>query len=153
MNMVYFFKTRMVVFLLLPLLLPSFASAANSAKSGKPKGDIQEWVSIGRFGTTQTVYVSPAGIKDKNFAAQILQTIVTKEGKGKIIEVWFFDDKKFTPKGVPMSDSQMLHWKARYSYNPNRKFEEFVWISVMDRKSSPPKLKETKANIRPGFAE
>lgn len=113
----------------------------------------QEWEVVGKFGYTRTVYVAPEGIKDKHFIAQLLHSTIAKEGRANPIQVRLFDDKRYTPRGFPMTNRQMLHWKARYNFNPFTKLERFVWISVSDPKSSPPELKEITANIRPGYAE
>jgi hypothetical protein len=112
------------------------------------------------------VYVSPDGLKDEAFIAEMLQAVVHKHGKGNAdpahgaaqaeraaVRVLLFDDKSYTPSGLLMTDAQMLHQKAEYNYNFNTKFEEFVWITVTDPDSSPPELKRTKANIRPAYAE
>ena len=113
----------------------------------------QEWELIGKFGLVRTLYVSPDGLKDKFFVAQMLHTVMNKADKSKPIQIMMFDDRGSTPKGYPMTDSQMLHLKAKYNRNPNTKYERFVWVSVIDPKSSPPKLKETEAIVRPGYAE
>ncbi len=113
----------------------------------------QEWEVVGKFGYIRTVYVAPEGIKDKYFIAQLLHSTMAKEGRTKPVQVMLFDDKRYTPIAFPMTDTQLLHWKARYNFNPFTKLERFVWISVSDPKSSPPELKETTANIRPGYAE
>jgi hypothetical protein len=55
--------------------------------------------------------------------------------------------------GVPMTDKQMLHQRARYNRNPNTGLDEFAWVTVLNAKTSPPTMKETVADIRPGFAK
>lgn len=112
----------------------------------------QEWEIVGEVGVTKFVFVSPQGLKDKHLVAQVLHVIADKYPDG-ILEVLIYDDKAYTPKGFPMTDKQMLHQRARYSRNPNTGLSEFAWSSVIDAKNSPPKLKETRANIRPGFAD
>ena len=52
-----------------------------------------------------------------------------------------------------MTDKQMLHYRARYNYNPSTRLEEFAWVFVVNAKVSPPKLKESKDHIRPGTVE
>lgn len=113
----------------------------------------QEWAVVGQSGVVQFVYVSPAGLKDKFFVAQLLQALVSKAPTAKAIEILMFDERQSTPRAYPMTDAQMLHQKARYNRNPNTRFEEFVWVAVVNAKTSPPKLKETRASIKPGFAE
>lgn len=121
----------------------------------------QNWEVVGQAGIVRFVYMAPEGLKDKQFVAQVLSTIMRKQiglnsqtGHWRgAAEILLFDDKRYTPQDFPMTDKQMLHQRARYNYNPNTGFEEFVWVSVVNDKASPPKLKETKADIRPGFAE
>ena len=127
--------------------------ALSVSLAGEKSQPAQEWKLIGKFGIIRTVYVSPDGLKDKFFVAQVLHALVTKEDSSKPIQLMMFDDVRFTPQGFPMTDAQMLHLKAQYNKNPNTKHERFVWISVTDSKSSPPGLKETEAPIRPGYAE
>ena len=114
---------------------------------------VPEWKVIGQVGMVRTVYVSPDGLRDKSFVAQVLQAVVAKTDPARTVQVMLFDDPRFTPQGLPMTDAQMLHLKAQYDRNPNAKHERFVWVSVVDRNSSPPKLKETEARIRPGLAD
>lgn len=140
-------STSIVVVLLVALSLLSTVPAAEQSQL------IQEWKLIGSFGMIRTLYVSPYGLKDKFFVAQVLHAVVTKEAASKPIQVMMFDDPGFTPQGFPMTDAQMLHLKAQYNKNPTTKHERFVWISVSDAKSSPPGLKETEVPIRPGYAE
>jgi hypothetical protein len=143
----------LVVFLLLSFLPAPFTRSSDASEEQKRETIAPTWEVCNKMGMTHFVYISPAGLKDKDFVAQTLNTIVHKFGRGKLIEINIFDDRRFCPTSFPMTDGQMLHWKAQYNCNPNNKFEEFAWISVIDPKSSPPKLKRTKANIRPGFAE
>lgn len=110
----------------------------------------EDWKLVKSFGVVSMVYISPAGLKDKYFIAQVLHNLVDRK---KTIQVMFFDDKNYTPLGFPMTDNQMLHWKATYNFNPNTGFERFVFIQVTDARSSPPSLREVEANIRPGYAE
>lgn len=65
----------------------------------------------------------------------------------------FFDDESETPTAFPMTDSQMLHQVAQYGYNPSTGFEEFVWLTVTNRKTSPPKMSRSRDRIYPGYAE
>ena len=109
-----------------------------------------EWKKIGSFGAITTVYMSPHGLSDKHYIAQVLHTLRSQRS---IQQIWFFDDKSKTPTGVPMTDQQMLHWRAKYSINRNTGHEEFVFIKISDSKTSPPGIREEKASIRPGYAE
>jgi len=125
-------------------------------KDQKAKGvseTLQEWNMIGNFGIVRTLYVSPEGLKDKFYMAQVLLSVMRKENKSLPIQIMIFDNQRLTPRDFPMTDAQMLHWKAIYNRNPNTNLEKFVWISVKNPNSSPPALKETVANIRPGYAE
>lgn len=110
------------------------------------KPDKFEWRVVGSFGVVKTVYITPEAIKDKEFIEQVLRFLLNKT---EITEVMFFDSEQNTPRRLPMSDRQMLHWKATYNFNPNTKFERFVFIKITDPKSSPPKLQEIESDIRP----
>ena len=114
---------------------------------------MHEWKLIGEIGAVRTLYVAPEGLRDKYFVAQLLQVVIPKTGQALPVQIMLFDDQRFTPQRLPMTDVQMLHLKAQYNSNPSKRLEKFVWISVVDSKASPPKLKETEARIRPGFAE
>lgn len=110
----------------------------------------EEWELIKSFGAMRMVYMSQDGLKNKHFIAQVLHNLVDKKN---IIQVMFFDDKKYTPMGFPMTDNQMLHWRATYNFNPRTCFERFVYIEIIDTRSSPPRIKEIEASIRPGYCE
>jgi hypothetical protein len=135
------------------VLFTALTFGAETPRPTKTGERLQEWDVVAESGIIRFVYVSPDGLKDKFFVAQLLQAIVSKAARTLPIEILLFDDRRYTPRAFPMTDAQMLHWKARYNSNPNRDFEEFVWVSVTNSKASPPKLKETRAKIRPGFAE
>jgi len=110
----------------------------------------REWEKVASFGMTTTVYMSPSALSDKHHIAQVLHTL---RSRAPVQQIWFYDSKSKTPTGVPMTDDQMLHWRARYSVNRNTGHEEFVFITVTDATTSPPEISETKADIRPGYAE
>lgn len=149
--------------LLIFFLTSAVGSGAEVSKSKKTTTPPEEWEIIAGSRSIWTVYVSPAGLKNRAFIAQILHSLVTQHvpnvtnkttGEvGKICQVMFFDDKRFAPKSMPMTDSQMLHLKARYNQNDFTKFREFVWIKIVNPKASPPDWKEKKDNIRPGHAD
>lgn len=109
----------------------------------------QEWELVSSFAKVRMVYMSRASLRDKNYIAQILAHLVDKKD---IIQVMFFDDKKYTPLDFPMTDKQMLHWKATYNFNPNNGYEKFVFIEIINPKTSPPGLKEIEATIKAGYA-
>lgn len=100
-----------------------------------------EWKLIGTSGISKFICVSPQGLNDKHYLAQILNQVARNT---RIVEISFFDDCKNTPASFPMTDSQMRHLKARYNFNASTGHEQFVFI-----KSG----KETRATIRPGYAE
>ncbi len=114
------------------------------------KESTEKWEKIATFGAITTVYMSPNALADKYFIAQVLHTL---RSGARIQQVWFFDKRSETPTGVPMTDSQMLHWRAKYAVNANTGYEEFIYLTVINSQSSPPELSQRKANIRPGFAE
>ena len=112
--------------------------------------DKKEWDKVATFGMITTVYMSPAALADKHHIAQVLHTL---RSRSPVQQVWFYDNKSKTPTGVPMTDDQMLHWRAKYSINRNTGHEEFVFITVTDPSTSPPEISERKATIRPGYAD
>lgn len=112
--------------------------------------DSDSWEVVAKSGIVDMVYVPATQINDHQLLAQILQNL---KGNQSICEMMFFDQKQYTPKGFPMTDAQMLHWKARYNYNVNTGLEEFVFVQITDSTVSPPKVKEIPANIRPGYTE
>lgn len=105
-----------------------------------------EWELVKSFRDVRMVYISPDGIADRNFIAQVLNKVVNKK---ECIRVFIFDDKKHTPVSLPMTDSQMLHWRAKYNLNPKAGIERFVFIKLLSAKLSPPFLREVEADIRP----
>ncbi len=110
----------------------------------------QEWKKVGNFGAITTVYMSPGGLSDKHYIAQVLHTL---RSETPIQQIWFFDDKSKTPTGVPMTDQQLLHWRAKYAVNRNTGYEKFMFIKTTDPTTSPPESHGEEANIRPGYAE
>ena len=110
----------------------------------------KEWEKVATFGMITTVYMSPAALADRHHIAQVLHTL---RSRSPVQQMWFYDNRSKTPTGVPMTDGQMLHWRAKYSINRNTGHEEFVFITVTDPSTSPPEISETKATIRPGYAE
>ena len=139
----------------IPTDVVSFAAvvALSVSLAGENRLAAPEWKLIGNFGAIRTVYVSPEGLKDKFFVAQVLSAVMAKENPSNPIQVMMFDDIRLTPQAFPMTDVQMLHLKAQYNKNPNTRLDRFVWVSVTDSKTSPPGLKEVEAPIGPGFAK
>jgi hypothetical protein len=117
----------------------------------------QEWKIVGEIGLdgmTKFVYVEPEGLNDKDFMAQVLLAIENKSTNHRAaLNVSFFDDLRYTPAAFPMTNKQMLHWKARYTNNPNSGVKEFVRIKITDAKADPPRFTEEKTKIVPGYAE
>ncbi len=132
---------KIIAFVLISLVFLNYSSIFAEEK--------QEWELVSSFAKVRMVYMSQAGLKDKNYIAQILARLVDKRD---IIQVMFFDDKKYTPLDFPMTDKQMLHWKATYNFNPNNGYERFVFIEIINPRTSPPDLKEIEATIKPGYA-
>ncbi|MFQ6052369.1 MAG: hypothetical protein ACE5K4_11860 [Candidatus Hydrothermarchaeota archaeon] len=144
-----------VVSFVLIVIGATLSNQGNKEPTGAPKSTAvspmaKEWELIESFGAVRTVYMSPTGLKDKYFIAQVLRKLVDRK---KPVQVMFFDNKKYTPRELPMMDDQMLHWKAQYNFNPNTDFEKFIYIEITDPNSSPPGVKAVEANIRPGYAE
>ncbi len=106
-----------------------------------------EWGKVAEFGMITTVWISPDGLKDKNYIAQILHQVKQKKPNNA---VWFFDDQRFAAKGVPMTDQQMLHWVGLYD---KAQSSVFCYVQITDKTSSPPETKLIKTGIIPGYAE
>jgi hypothetical protein len=119
---------------------------------GDRRVDFAEFEVIGRFGIVHTVYVSPIGLEDRDFVAQVLHAISSKVDGSSILEVMLFDDRNFTPQGLPMTDEQLRHYRARYIRNPNTGFAKFAWLHVADSSSPASSLSERTDSIRPGYA-
>ena len=132
-------------------LLSHVARIPKTAGTPEPL-EYAEFEIIGQFGVVQTVYVSPPGLGDRFFVAQVLHAISSKVSTGSILEILVFDDRNFTPQGLPMTDEQMKHFRARYNRNPNTGLDRFAWVRVVDANSSPPGLAESDDSIRPGDA-
>jgi len=131
---------------------PQAKEELSQQKSTKPQAQPEEpekpeWGVAAHFGTITTVWISEQALRDKFQVAQILHQIDQQHGKNA---VWFFDSKQYTPKGVPMTDQQMLHWVGLY--DPAQS-ETFSYVEVTDRNTSPPKTKMTKTTIRPGYTD
>lgn len=103
------------------------------------------WEIVGSQGITQFVYLEPAALNDNNFMSRLIADL-SNDG-AQHMELYFFDAKYETPMSFPMSDSQMLHWRATYRNNPNNGFREYVLITVMDSLSSPPKLEQNNRSL------
>lgn len=108
----------------------------------------QEYEVVGQFGRIVTVYMSPGGLDDKFYVAQVLGVIIRQYGNQAAM-VHFFDNKRYTPRGFPMTDRNMLHNRATY----NQLNKEFLWHEVTNPSTSPPTTTSKRANIGPGFAE
>ena len=126
---------------------PVATSSRNDVPVAKP------WKVVGSQGVALFVYVESEKAHDGVLMAQILQVVVGQKSKVvKPVQIMFFDKESETPVAFPMTDSQMLHQVAQYNYNPNNGFEEFVWLTVTDSKSSPPEFSTKKDDISPGIA-
>lgn len=144
-----------IIFLIPFILLTSCSSKSQSQRNSDTGPAIAKpWKLVGNLGNIKFVYVEPDKAHDRVLMAQILKAIIGQKGKiSRPVQVMFFNDESETPAAFPMTDSQMLHQVASYSFNPNNGFEEFVWITVVDSKSSPPSLGTRKDNISPGVAK
>ena len=104
---------------------------------------------IANQGNSYFVYVAPEVLEDRFAVAQALQDLF---GPNRNIQVHIFDNRFRTPRAFPMTDRQMLHWRANYSNNTNSGFEEFQWLILTDSTTSPPTHDVRVDEIRPGFA-
>lgn len=112
----------------------------------------KKWQLIASFGWMKTVYMPSSSIKDRQVMSRMLNAVVNKnelKSAERGVQVMIFDDKKNTPQRLPMTDGQMLHWKAQYNFNPNTGLEKFVYIEITDERSSPPGFRQVEADIRP----
>jgi hypothetical protein len=113
----------------------------------------QPWKVVGSQGQGQFVFVEAEKVHDRVLMAQILQAIVGQKSKvTKPVQIMFFNKESETPRAFPMTDSQMLHEVAQYNYNPNNGYEDFVWITIANSKSSPPEQDTKTDDISPGIA-
>lgn len=122
------------------------------AKAAAKRHDVEaviteQWGIVAEFGMITTVWVSPDGLKDKDYIAQVLHQIHQNNPNNA---VWFFDDQRFAAKGVPMTDQQMLHWVGMYD---KVQFSDFCYVQITDKTSSPPHIKLIKTGIMPGYTE
>jgi hypothetical protein len=99
--------------------------------------DKKEYKKISTFGMITTVYISKTGFKDKNYIAQVINKLKSKSSH----EIWFFDEESETPANVPMTDTQLYHWKAKYSFDANTGNATFQLIQAIKDSGSPPKIK------------
>ena len=112
--------------------------------------DEKIWEKVAKLGGITTVYMPPEAFSDKYLIAEILDSLRIQF---PIQQIWFYDDRTKTPTHAPMTDEQMIHWRAKYAINLNSDYEEFVFITVTNPNTSPPEISTIRANIRPGFAE
>ena len=103
---------------------------------GEKAPEKYKWSLVGNQGRIRTIYVDPAGLRDTEFLKDLVSHL---SGDGKTVQLMFFDDYAATPVSLPMSDNAMLHQRAQYNFNPNTGFEEFVFIEVVNPRTSPPK--------------
>jgi hypothetical protein len=101
------------------------------------------WVVVGKPGLTRLVYASPKVLADRNLTARMLYYSLV-DVPGPVAQVFVFDDRRFTPAALPMTDAQMKHWRVRYNRNRNTKLEEFVWVTWAGGQT-----KERRDTIRP----
>jgi hypothetical protein len=107
-----------------------------------------EWRVVASFAAIRGVYVEPAGMKDLEFLEDVLRYLVKRK---EITQVIFFDDPDHVVKRMPMTDEQMRHWKATYNWNPNTKFDRFVFVEITDDSTSPPDMKEINTTLCLGY--
>jgi hypothetical protein len=107
-----------------------------------------QWEVVANFGMITTIYISPYAMGDRFLIAQILHNVTTKYGNRRI--VWFFNDKSFTPKGVPMTDSQILHWVG--VFNPIQS-KTFSYVEIVNENTSPPEVRLVSSKISPGYTD
>jgi hypothetical protein len=124
------------------------ATASEQQESAPPA--TEKWELIATTGVVKMVYVPEVQISNRHLLAQILQELADTK---RTTQVMFFGQRQHTPRGFPLTDVQILHWRAQYNLNPNTGLEKFVFIEIVDSAASPPKVKEIEANIKPGYAE
>ncbi len=141
------------------LTISAASSPAPSVEPPRPKEFtlpsevVPEWALVAQIGSTYTVFVSPDGLKLSSYVAQVLG-LVTKGVPPKApVEVLVFDERRFTPRKLPVTDEQLLHLRARYRRALKVGDEQFVWVTVEDAKTRPPRLHETEAPVRPNPVE
>jgi hypothetical protein len=124
----------------------------NQPRKSKYKNTVEkptkyEWQLVSQVGgnnVTKFIYVEPIAFADEDFIKAIIKYFHIDNNYCYLL---FYDKKSLTPLSFPMNDEQMLHWKARYAYNPASNFEEFAYYIVVNRKTSPPEMKKIIKNL------
>lgn len=144
-----YFGSKSEMFQRLSATEKSAKPVAKESKKKESTGE-KEWELIAEAGTAvRFVYVSAAGLEDRDYVAEVLGKVRARSGRDRHLEVMLFDSKASTPRRFPMSDEAMRHQRAQYNFNPTNGFEEFVWLKTTDSRSSPPKQDVVKDSIRP----
>ena len=106
----------------------------------------RKWELVASYAAVRIVYVDPRYAKDQEVFQDALDELVLGD---ELVMVLFFDNCEKTPTHLPMTDEQMLFWRAKYQLNPYTGYERFVFIEVVDPGASPPEIREIEADIRP----
>jgi len=113
-----------------------------------------KWELVKSYAVIRLVYLAPSELKNERLISAILYKLRYIDDENvRILRVGFYDRREYASHGLPMTDTQMLHWKAQYNLNMNSGFEEFFFNTVVNSRISPPDIKSMKANIRPRLIE
>jgi len=109
---------------------------------------LHDWGIVAHWAWVTTAWIDPKRLDDKDLIAQILFAIREKYGPRSI--VWLFDAERFTPRGIPMTDEQLVHQCGQYDVTQN---ENFCYLKVTNANTSPPEMQLIETGIRPGWAK
>ncbi len=112
----------------------------------------------------KTVAVDVDSCYNEDFMARLLDQLVGKlyRSKHMIVDVYFFDDKQYTPttsinpnhellqRHYKLTDEQLLHFRAVYHCIPGAA-DDFYYVEITDCEASPPEFLLQPASIHPGF--
>lgn len=128
-------------------LITGHLSAQEDLPIAWPSEIIPEWAVVGRSDGLRTVFISPDGLRDRHFVAQVLRRIVEgMPGTGRL-EVHIYDARRHTPPRTARTPQELQHLRARYLLDPSARIERFVWVSLEDARANPPRFKEMVAPI------
>ena len=95
------------------------------------------------------VYVPPDRYSDSAFIQSVL-TEAVKDARTEspdFIKVNFYDDRSCVPVSWPMTDYELRHWRAQYTWNADSGDERFVFLQDQDKEDGGTQI---ESDIRPG---
>ena len=105
---------------------PSSVSTDIEESSPSPSSSLPYEI-VGDFGDVKTVYMSPENLKDTDLVGRVLGEIVDESVM--VVQVDFFDDRNATPGRYPMTDNELAHWRAQYTFSRQYNEEKFMYVT------------------------